>query len=171
MFYIRLDPVNIYQIIVSTGGPQNYVKFDPHDIKEYSSNSTDHDSKELPTIMKTAVQVLKYLFSDYTSAQEILRDFGHNERLVLYWIEFLKQNKYIEENNPVNSCQHIDLPKILVNPSNFIKVSTDPLDLFSDLFHNKLAHKELTLVHSECIVIVTTYRLIQNICGKCNDSG
>ncbi len=50
--------------------------------------------------MKTAVQVLKYLFSDYTSAHEILRDFGHNERLVLHWIEFLKQNKYIEENNP-----------------------------------------------------------------------
>lgn len=67
---------------------------------EYSSNSTDHGSKDLPTIMKTAVQVLKYLFSDYTSAHEILRDFGHNERLVLHWIEFLKQNKYIEDNNP-----------------------------------------------------------------------
>ena len=75
--------------------------------------------------MKTAVQVLKYLFSDYTSAREILRDFGHNERLVLHWIEFLKKNRYVEENK--NSCQHTDLPKILVNPSNFITVSIDLL--------------------------------------------
>lgn len=78
---------------------------------EYSSNSTDHGSKELPTIMKTAVQVLKY----------------------------------------------------------YLQISY--IDLFSDLFLNKLAHKELMLVHSECIVIVTKYRLIQNTCGKCNDLG
>jgi hypothetical protein len=46
-----------------------------YDNLEYSSsNNTDHGSKELPTIMKIAVQVLKYLFSDYTSAHEILRD-------------------------------------------------------------------------------------------------
>lgn len=55
---------------------------------EYSSNSTDHGSKELPTIMKTAVQVLKY----------------------------------------------------------YLQISY--IDLFSDLFLNKLAHKELMLVHT-----------------------
>ena len=98
MFYIRLDPVNIYQIIVSTGGASKLRQIWSTWYKEYSSNSTDHGSKELPTIMKTGVQVLKYLFSDYTSAHEILRDFGHNERLVLHWM--WKQNKYIEENNP-----------------------------------------------------------------------
>jgi len=49
--------------------------------------------------MKAVVQVLKYLFSDDTSAHEVLHDFGHNGRVVLHWIEFLKQNKYIEENS------------------------------------------------------------------------
>jgi len=49
--------------------------------------------------MKAVVQVLKYLFSNDTSAHEVLHDFGHNGRVVLHWIEFLKQNKYIEENN------------------------------------------------------------------------
>ena len=61
--------------------------------------SGDRNSKELPTNMKAVVQVLKYLFSDDKSAHEVLHDFGHNGRLVLHWIEFLKQNKYIEENN------------------------------------------------------------------------